>query len=83
MFAGDVPAEAWVCDSFVVVVVDVRVTDYTWVLDTLQVFVWQQAHVSKLLHALDQFDWSLQDISVHDQGFPKFLGFSGLAFLVL
>jgi hypothetical protein len=39
MFAGDVPAEAWVCDSFVVVVVDVRVTDYTWVLDTLQVFV--------------------------------------------
>lgn len=39
MFAGDVPAEAWVCDSFVVVVVDVRVADYAWVLDTLQVLV--------------------------------------------
>lgn len=39
MFASDVPAEAWVCDSFVIVVVDVRVADYAWVLDTLQVLV--------------------------------------------
>jgi len=59
-----VSAVAWVGDSFVIVVVDVLVSDDSWELDLIQLFGWEETHFLQFTHSLHQFRVLVKSVSL-------------------